>query len=467
MSNQKEFLRHASPNEQRTITREDLGFYHAVIVGAMYEISGEVNLSSPETFFHPLTQCILQHPWLCVVVGDTHTDKSFYERVTTIDLMNHISVADASTDSDLVMIQKVLEANVDKPFLPDIPPWRIIIVPIEQGRCFLAFSFSHSICDGLSGACFHRSFLKACQALPDVAMSPTIETPNRPLPAPFDTPERLPISWSYLLGPLIAALIPKFLANLLGMQASVSIVDKGSWTASPGSFDPETHRTNVRVIEIEKSLVNNAITVSRRHGAKLTGTINQLINRALSQALPDTSVTNFVSQTAINMRKSIGVPEDEMGEFVSGCYTFHPRASSDGPLTDEEWAAIAESTRKFASCASQLQNQPTGLLRYVPSIRKWTLSSLGETRESSYGMSNLGSMEGGADKEDARITKMVFTQPGNTSGPPVIFNFVSVKDRSLVCTITWHHGTLGVNEDEGQFIDRVCATLKRGFSDLA
>ncbi|KAK7407828.1 Alcohol acetyltransferase [Neonectria punicea] len=466
MSDHKKFLRYASPNEQRTVTREDFGFYHAVIVGAVYEFGNEVDLKSPETFFHPLTRCILQHPWLCVVVGDKHTDKSFYEQVARIDLKNHISIAHASTDEDITMIQKVLEADVDKPFSPEIPPWRILVVPTQPGRCFIAFSFSHSICDGLSGACFHRSFLEACKALPDVATSSTVETPTRPLPAPFDTPERLPISWSYLLGPLFAALIPKFLANLLGIQASVSIVDKGSWTASPGSFNPETHHTEVRAFEVEKSLVNNAIVVSRKHNAKLTATIHQLINRALSQAIPDPDVTNFISQTAINMRKAVGIPEDEMGEFVSGCYLYHPRPSASGPLTDEEWAAIAECTRKFAANAVRLQDQPTGLLRYVPSIRKWTLRGLGETRESSYGMSNLGSMEGGADKEDAKITKMVFTQPGHASGPPIIFNFASVKGKSLVCTVTWHSGTLGVSEDEGQFIDRVCASVKAGFNDL-
>ncbi|KAH7176850.1 hypothetical protein EDB81DRAFT_875642 [Dactylonectria macrodidyma] len=382
MSNQKEFLRYASPNERRTISREDAGFYNAVVVGSVYEFNISVDATTPQTFFYPLTQCILEIPFLNVVVGDKHTDKSFYQRIPSIDLNRHISIVHVSADSDLAVIQTVLEDEVDKPFPSNIPPWRIVVVPIASGKCFVAFSFSHTIGDGLSGPCFHQTFLEACNTFPDVAPPHIVESPARPLPAPFDTPQRLPISWSFLLAPLIAVLVPKFLANLLGIKPSVSAVDQGSWTGSRISINTDTLHTKMRVLEVESSLVSNAMAVSRKHGAKLTGTIHQLIVRALSQSLSDPSITNFVSQTAINMRNSVGI-KDEMGEFASACYFSHARSAIDGPLTDEEWAAAAESTRKFAASAVQLKNQPIGLLRYVPSIRKWTLSKQGEKRECS------------------------------------------------------------------------------------
>ncbi|KAH7127870.1 alcohol acetyltransferase [Dactylonectria estremocensis] len=467
MMNQKEFLRYASPNEQRTISREDAGFYNAVVVGGVYEFNIDVDLKTPQSFFHPLTRCILKIPFLNVVVGDKHTDGSFYQRISNINLNHHISIVHDSADTDSAVIQKVLEIEVDKPFPSDVPAWRIVVLPLTSGRCFIAFSFSHTIGDGLSGPSFHQTFLEACNALPDVVPPHIVETLPRPLPAPFDTPERLPISWSFLLAPLIAVLVPKVVAKLLGVQPTTSAVGKGSWTGSRISFDPDAMHSKMRVFEIKESLVRNAIAVSRKHGAKLTGTIHQLIVRALSQSLSDPKIINFISQTAINMRKSVGIPQDEMGEFASGCYVSHARSSAVGPLTEEEWAAAAESTRKFAASAVQLKDQPIGLLRYLPSIRKWTLSKQGEMRDCSYEVSNIGSVDGGADDADVKITKMIFTQPGHVAGAPLTFNIASIKGEGLMCTVTWNPGALEIAEGEGQFVDRVCASLQEGFNDLA
>ncbi|KAH7176851.1 hypothetical protein EDB81DRAFT_50575 [Dactylonectria macrodidyma] len=84
----------------------------------------------------------------------------------------------------------------------------------------------------------------------------------------------------------------------------------------------------------------------------------------------------------------------------------------------------------------------------------------------SYEVSNIGTVDGGADNADAKITKMVFTQPGHVAGVPLTFNLASIKGESLMCTVTWSPGALAITEDEGQFVDRVSATLKKGFSNL-
>ncbi|RDW74846.1 hypothetical protein BP6252_05988 [Coleophoma cylindrospora] len=478
MPDRNAFERYASPNEQRCVSREDLGWYHAVIIGAIYEFQPDFidNNLACRSFFYPLKRCIEKHPYLCVAVNDMHTDKPFYESVPTINLEDHISIVNdpAAVNDQVAAIERVLSQQLDLPFTRGIPPWRTVVLPLGPNQCFVAFAFSHIIGDGPTGTAFHRTFLEACRSIPDLKSSEPhiIKTPVRPLPPPFDTPERLPISWSFLLAPLIASILPHFIVKLLGLPLGASPVDAGTWTGSPTAYDPRTSHSKIKLCEFEAALMKNAIHVSRKHDAKFTGTLHQLVTRALSKAITNPDVTNFISQTTINMRRSIGIPDDEMGNFVSGCYVVHPRSNLSGPLSDEEWEGARSATQAFATRAASLQNQLVGLLRYLSSIRKWTLAKIGQQRDSSYEISNVGAMDVGQDKStghmgQASITKMVFAQPGHITSNPIAFNIISVKGGSLVCTVTWSARALGMPEnDEEWFVDQLCSSLTEGMKSL-
>ncbi|KAM0472603.1 hypothetical protein ACHAPX_008760 [Trichoderma viride] len=386
MAVHEQFLRFASGNEQRSISREDLGFYHAVIVGAFYEFGDDVDTYSPSSYYQPLQQCIEEHPYLRVAIGNAHTDKAFYHHVLDIHLEQHVVIAGHTTSSDdLSGIQKVLAGDLDKPFPSGVPPWRITVLPLRTG-CFIAFSYSHSIGDGWTGAVFHHSFLNAFRKCPISSRSvdPLVKIPPRPLPPPFDTPDRLPISWSYLIAPLVAMILPTFVAKLLRLRVSVSAVNASTWTGSLSRFDAETHRTKVLVHEIEEPTLSSAIRAARDHDAKLTATFHGIVSRALSRAIPDPKYTNFASLTAVNMRRSIGIPFDEMGNFVSGLYMIHPRDDTSGDFSDDFWAAARANTHKLMAAASALSDQPIGLLRYLFSIRSWLAGRIGKQRDSSY-----------------------------------------------------------------------------------
>ncbi|KAK3363209.1 alcohol acetyltransferase-domain-containing protein [Lasiosphaeria hispida] len=480
MGANKGVLRFASPNEQRTISREDLGFYHGVNIGAVYEFDGEFNVESPQSFFAPVQRCIEEHPFLAVVVADRHTNKAFYQHVPVINLEEHISVlehAPAGDSGQWGLVEDVLRPNLDRPFSHTIPPWRVVVLPLpptsqRSHLCFIAFSYSHTILDGPSGVAFHRTFLAATRsAARNPTPSPTpaiVEIAERALPPPFDTPQRLPISWSFLLGPLIGAFMPRFLANLLGLKPEASTVNQGTWTGTPAFFDHDTTRTRVALREIDAPLVGNALRASRAHGAKLTGTMHILMVRALSKAFADgdNRITNFASQTAINMRRAAGVAENEMGEFASGVYFPLPRVSAavcEGPITEEEWAAARACTEAFADSASRLRDQPIGLLRYLPSIRKWMAAKVGQQRESSYEISNVGAFEDKGEAKGANILHMVFAQPGMVVGCPICINMVSTKGGSLLYTVTWPSGALGIRVDESVFIDAICNSLRADF----
>ncbi|KAL2823199.1 hypothetical protein BDW59DRAFT_149072 [Aspergillus cavernicola] len=485
------FMRYASPNERRTISREDLGYYNALVIGAIYEVE-DIDITSPQSFIAPLKTCILEYPFLSVVVKDAHTEKPAYEGVLTVNLEDHISIIPDSSDhgNEAAVLEQVLPPILDRPWPAEIPPWRIVVLPLPSQkdtsssatRCFIAFAFSHTLGDGMVGLAFHRTFLNTWRTptTPDNSFSITPPT-TRTLPPPFDTPTRLPISWKFLLSPLISVYLPKFLANLLGLRVGASTVDAGTWTGSPIFYNqptPSTQVSKVRLIEIPSPQVQTALQASRSHDAKLTSTLHQLIIRALSIAVPNSDVTNFVSGTAVDMRASIGTPGYTWGLFVSGHYDVHPRIdvdvteSASSVLTEDNWISARSITRSLAECGARLHDQAIGLLRYAPSIRNWTSSKIGTRRDCSYEVSNLLAFDGGHEMDGGsgcKIEKMVFVQPGNVLSAPVVFNVVSVRGGELVIAVSWQVGALGVEGgviEEERVVERICELVKKGVEDL-
>jgi hypothetical protein len=435
---------------------------------------------------------VLQYPFLSVVISGKDTDKAAYEGDSRMDLKEHISILPESTGEDeTAAIEEILPSILDRPWPANIPPWRIVVLPLPRAdtvsRCFIAFSFSHTIGDGNVGLTFHRTFQTAWTesfTSPKSDTSSSITLPKQTLSEPFDTPERLPISWKFLLAPLAGAILPKTLTHILGLRASASSIDAGTWTGAPMFFDSTAAAaaecSRVQLLEIEEPLVANALARSRENGTKLTATLHQLIVRALSEALPSEEITNFVSGTAIDMRASIGVPAGEWGLYVSGHYEVHPRipstsdsgdiAQKSPALSEAMWKSARTITRNLAACGMRLQDQAIGLLRYAPSIRGWTLGKIGERRDSSYEVSNLLAFDSAAGDSEGkcRIGKMVFAQPGNVLSAPLVFNIVSVKGGSLVIAVSWQVGALGLEkvEEEGRFVKRVCEGIRAGFESL-
>jgi hypothetical protein len=80
-----------------------------------------------------------------------------------------------------------------------------------------------------------------------------------------------------------------------------------------------------------------------------TATIHQAFVRALSKAIPRSEATNFVSETAVNMRRAVGIAEYEMGFFVNGWYEYHDREDNwMSPWSEKDWASARSLTEKLA-----------------------------------------------------------------------------------------------------------------------
>jgi Alcohol acetyltransferase len=118
-----------------------------------------------------------------------------------------------------------------------------------------------------------------------------------------------------------------------------------------------------------------------------------------------------------------------------------------------------------------LEDQAVGLLRYIPSISKWTVTKIGQERDSSYNISNLGSFEAGAvqksEGNQCNITKMIFSRPATPISPPLTVSIVSVKGGSMVMSMVWQPGSFGIPlESESAFVDGLSAFVKEDLKGL-
>ncbi|KAK3996154.1 alcohol acetyltransferase [Cladorrhinum sp. PSN332] len=460
--NKNAFLRYASPTEQRPISREDLSMYQTVIIGAIYEFSNGLNLHSPQSFYAPLKRCIEEHTFLNVVIADRHTDKPSYQRVPTINLDDHITILEGARSEQWKAIQDVLQQNLDVAFEHKNPPWRIIVLPLNQAKCFIAFAFSHSILDGTSALSFHRTFVSGLSL--QSPTDPIINTsPTLTLHSPLD--DRLSVTLSYLLSPLLSALF-----NL--ESANTSLTTPQTWTGTPTFFTPPNPNSQILLQYIPPSLLTPALSACRTNNCKLTSLLHLLFIRALSKHLSlNQEFTSLVALTAVNLRSAADVPETEMGEYVSGVYTSDPIICGpvNNEISREEWRKAQEYTSSFQEAKSRLKNQPIGLLRYAPGgVRKWVASQVrGKRREASYGISNIGLFKD-TRGQGAKIEEMVFAQPGAVGGAPLSINVVSVKDGGLVYTVTWPRGAIGsvAEGDEARWVQRVCESVKDDLDEI-
>jgi hypothetical protein len=436
-------------------------------------------LSERLAFHAAIKSCVDEHPFLSVQIAnrDAESPKPSYQRAPTIYIDNdHLVLMEETADDSALesIVEKLLHVEWwDRAS----PPWSIWIIPLKadrahQKRVFVAFVYSHALGDGISGLAFHRTFLNSLTHKHSAQEIESSHAPKTPLPGPFDTSSRLPISWSFLLAPFLAVYMPKFITNLLGLRAAASTIDSGTWLGPPVFFNAtQTEQTRIKMITIESKTLKNILQACRKNQAKLTGTLHQMIVQALKIKMPQPSITNFASQTAVNMRRSIGASEDEMGLFVSGYYEVHQKENITEIGSEDFWQAARRTTMELAKCAATLEDQPIGLLRFLPSISSWTQGKLGQKRDGSYEISNLGDFKPGqcADMANTkvRISKMVFAQPANVIGAPMTFNFVSVQGGCLVCTVSWQNGALGLdNEQERSFVNDICVSIREGLKTL-
>jgi hypothetical protein len=255
----------------------------------------------------------------------------YYVFCPQLDLNHHIEILENVTSreqNEVKTIEQILPSMLDTPWRMGTPPWKIAVLPLSGSRCFICFTYSHGLADGISGIAFHRTFLKAL-AVGNHSLSNDQDlihkSTRKDLAPAFDTAKNLPISWSYLISPFLGVYLPASIASTLGVRGAANTTTPDTWLGTPIFSKPGSNRTGVEILAIDPTTLDKALKLCRANDAKLTGLLHQLIVSALSGSLPESSnIDSLASQIAINMRSAIGVKNDEIGIFVSGAFQTFP-----------------------------------------------------------------------------------------------------------------------------------------------
>ncbi|KAJ5081138.1 alcohol acetyltransferase [Penicillium angulare] len=495
MSNQEpaQMIRAASKNEKRHIIRHELGFYHALTLTGLYALHDtdrSFDAEAIDYFIPALKHCIATHPILSAAIQGENTEEYAFIRPAQLNLQNHLRVINAAPSAesslpkdDLQWITRINKNIHDEAFVKvdQQPPWKVYIVPLghdkttpETQRFYVIFAYSHSHGDGKSGLIFHRTFLEGLKighTLYD--QSYTYQPPVSAIPSTLEESCDLKITWPYLILNLLAGSMPTSVWRWFGFRPPLI---SNAWTGKPICYDPSSFSTGSEVLLIDKALVDSALKVCRKNGAKFTGLLNQLIVHALDGILPkDKTAQSFVGQIVVDLKPLI--PRYKVDDMANCASALHETSGRSYPTTTLKqdpafWNAVRQTTIDLASCASTLTNQPIGLLCYVPGLRSWMAQKLGGDRESSYEISNLVTFDprspdrsvdiDASKREKWDIVRMIFSQPANALGSALDFQVVSMKGGEMVITLNWQLGVLGVPHEDvfaREVLDRIHTSL--------
>jgi hypothetical protein len=239
--------------------------------------------------------------------------------------------------------------------------------------------------------------------------------------------------------------------------------------------------TSVQLVNISAQITASLLAACKENNARLTAFLNNLMARELNETLAASGVhdIHFASVVPINLRKALGVSENSIGVYAGGKFLSYDCGTEVLPENELDWNCIRLQGQELALAASTLRDQPIGLLRYVSNFRSWFLGQIGEARDCSWELSNLGSFdprEGLADTDHPTfsIEQMLFSQPATPNGHPIQFSVVGVKRGGLYISISWQVGALGLSTNEGEaqeecdraFVKRLAASLTARFEML-
>jgi hypothetical protein len=222
---------------------------------------------------------------------------------------------------------------------------------------------------------------------------------------------------------------------------------------------------------IPRATVQGAVIACRGHDSRLTGLLNHLTARAIIRSLQKRgqSFTKLVAFTPYDLRHLLEQDANTMANLVSSVnetmeVSIEALKNDDG-LTSEDWNKISATTSLLRQRSLDFVDQPVRLLGFLPSYRNYLHGLANTLLNESFCLSNLGSLDGGADTDDPtawRICNAIFSQSSYAAGAALLFNVASTKNGDLNMTVTWWPGVLGIgggDDEEHAFVREICTDI--------
>lgn len=427
------------------------------------------NSPSPEHVVdEAFAQAILEHPLLQVGQINENSTKPSWVRLDRIDLHNHVkwrTVPESENYEDV--LQKILEWQINHRFthLDTRPHWRSVILrPPNFNFIDVVFAWDHTAGDGISGKVFHQSFLASLNAQSSaktirILKDRSFDVPAHALTPPLEKLLKFPISCGFLLTEGWHTLKPPSLAFDFPYAVTWAPIQHESCTS------------RLCLVTVKEDALQVILEACRQHRTTLTGLIHALTLVYMATRLSVDEAPAFQTGTPICLRRFIPrspekFPGLDMEHTVANSVTYwlynfdkdiltkvrqlvsNLSASPESELELEAtvWSAAAELRQKLSNkLKSPLRNDTLGLTKFVGDWRSFVKDQLKIPRTVSWEVSNLGVIDGEAQKEkdeqsdgeEVTLEHAIFTQSAAVAGPAIIINPFTVKGKGLTMTCVW------------------------------
>ncbi|KAJ5368034.1 uncharacterized protein N7496_007794 [Penicillium cataractarum] len=448
---QFERLRPVGRLEQYSTSRHQAGFYLNVAVTATYVLPGSFNLSVKDYVYRACEPLIAEHPALSAIPAADDTQQPYFVRLPQMDLDQVVSFeqrkngslstesADGEPTPDLDL-QNLLENQHNTPFTAPNAYWRLCILtdPNDEQRFTAAFVFHHALGDGTSGKAFHQTFLQALDSAESEnrETKSIIQSPSTPLLPNIEQIHPMPLSFLFLAKKIFQAKI-------------YSPRDPGLW--SGGKIQKEG-KTNVRLVPFSKAQVTSLRKICRKEQTTITALLQTSFARALFANLPP-RYTSLNCTGAISCRRWLPdiITDEVMGVYVGDIEESYTRSSTTNNTNTFPWPE-ARRSKATIEAAVQRQGRDAGpnLLKYVSDFQQeLCLSKVGNERDKSFEVSNVGVLSCEDVPGKPRIQGMVFSQCASVIGNAIGVSVVTGGDGCMVLAVTWQDGIVEESLIEG------------------
>ena len=419
---------------------------------ARYEVDPEFIANIENVVFGAVTQLVNTHPAMGLSIIDEASRTPSWTRLRQIDLRQVVTFTTGVKASESAAM---IEAAHQRSFqnLDSLPLWRLIVLSPPKGDDSMTVGFfvHHAICDGRSGVAFQIDFLKALQS-PTVLSNrfPTvIEVPKLLLLPPLEQIHQLPLSAYFIATQLIKSVLPREKDDLC-------------WTG--GLIRPEPDTTSLRTLFISFEVVDKLSKLCRIHGVTITALLTVTIAHVLARNFP--AYERFTSTTAMSFRRFTGTPSDAMVLSVSSFRHRFSKTRRNGYIDcggDLNWNTVKACNQEIKTATASPKNSQVGLLKFLSDYAGWLRGHVGQKRDCSFEVSNVGATDGGIEGGKPRIKTLLFSQSRNVTGSALVFSVASVKGSDMGISLTWQEGVV-----DRETAEKVLADLDvefRNFSD--
>lgn len=458
-------------------SRHSVGFYKCVVNTCRYVVPiSRLRGQHPRRALEvAIAHVVLGLPSLGIGIAGEETPNPHFVALPSIHLDNHVEYVEGPDQHRDAALLRILEKQHDQawPAIASRPPWRATVISYPRSATGsdsinalvaldVVFAVHHSIADGRSTAAFHARLLSELSRMAESPMQLSghvISLPKNPqLVPPLEEVVRLTQSWSFLLHTLWREFAPAWLQK----------TPATTWTGGPITREP--CQTNLRLVVLPANMARKVLAACREHHTTLTPLLHALTLASLIKHVPAEVAGAFSSSTPIDLRPFMEhdqPSQDPPGALQFGVLVTTQNHRFEAPVLQDlrRNEGVENSLWKIAGeLRSEMKRRLEGLpwddiismLGWVSDWRKFWLTKLGKQRETTWEVSNIGSMAGSSEDANGwRIERSIMSQGATVSGAAIGVNVAGISRGDICITLSWQEGIV-----DGGIIDSLAADLQ-------